>query len=70
MLGLQLHAPRGALIVLRDQEVVDLHLEGFGCLLSADAPNCPMHTGHYTVADSFPSLAKPTVADRYTPLVT
>jgi hypothetical protein len=31
--------------------------------LSAGALDCPVHTGHSTVADSFPSLAKSTVVD-------
>jgi hypothetical protein len=42
-------------------ESFDLHLEGLGCLLSAGAPDCPMHTGHCTVADFFPSSGELTV---------
>jgi hypothetical protein len=43
----------------------DIHLEGPGCLLSAGAPDCPMHNGHCTGGNFFPSLAKLTIVDRW-----
>jgi hypothetical protein len=42
-------------------DTLELHLEGSGCLLSAGAQDCPMHTRHCTVADFFPSSAELTV---------
>jgi hypothetical protein len=43
------------------KESFDLHLEGLGCLLSAGAPDCPVHTRHCTVANFFPSSVELTV---------
>jgi hypothetical protein len=40
---------------------LELHLEGPGCLLSAGAPDCPVHTRHCIVADFFPSSIELTV---------
>jgi hypothetical protein len=49
VLGVMFHAPRVPFYSPRDLGPLELHLEGPGCLLSAGAPDCPVHTRQWTV---------------------
>ena len=55
----------GPFIAQGTKELFDLHLEGLGCLLTAGAPDCLVHTGHSIVRDSLPFLVKLIVANRW-----
>jgi hypothetical protein len=66
MLGLQLYAPRESFYSPKEpKEPFDFHLKGPGCLLSAGAPDCPVHTRHSIILDLIPYSAKPTVASHW-----